>query len=153
MSDDDPKNGDGVNHIRMIGQSFGVLLAATGLTVGAASMSNAASAANTMTASCSTTGASGSSVSVYGSDPWGEVKVTLRVKDTSADGHHVRVRYLTKGDSGLVYKWKWHSNTDGSGATKEWETTAWSTYGIYEKGVEVARFEGDTLLNSCVDWG
>ncbi|WP_406294005.1 hypothetical protein [Streptomyces sp. NBC_00624] len=137
---------------KVMGRTCGVLLAAGALTVGAASTSSAAAAAVTKTASCSTTGASGSSVSVNGSDPRGEVAVTLSVKDTSADGHHVRVRYLTKSDGGSTVTWPWHSNTDGSGTTKVWDTTAQSSYGIYEKGVQIARFEGDTLLNSCTDW-
>ncbi|MEV2245445.1 hypothetical protein [Streptomyces sp. NPDC049970] len=136
---------------KSVGSTFGVLLAAGALTVGAASTASAA-ASVTKTASCSTTGASGSSVSVNGSDPRGEVAVTLSVKDTSADGHHVRVRYLTKTDGGSTLTWPWRSNTEGSGVTKVWETTAQSSNGIYEKGVQIARFEGDTLLNSCTRW-
>ncbi|MFE3144824.1 hypothetical protein [Streptomyces scopuliridis] len=104
------------------------------------------------TASCSTAGASGSSKTVKYSNPRDELPVTLSVKDTSADGHHVRVRFLNKSDGGSIRKWKWRSNKDGNGTTKVWETSAQSSYGIYEKGVEVARFEGDRLLNSCTDW-
>ncbi|MFE2938609.1 hypothetical protein ACFXKG_05965 [Streptomyces sp. NPDC059255] len=48
--------------------------------------------------------------------------------------------------------WTWRSNTSGANTTKEWATTAQSSSGIYEVGVQVARFEGDTLLNSCTDW-
>ncbi|MFD4814786.1 hypothetical protein ACFWNS_40230, partial [Streptomyces sp. NPDC058418] len=82
-----------------------------------------------------------------------EEKVTLRVTDTSADGHHVRERFLNKGSGGVeVVPWQWRSNTSGANTTKEWDSTAQSTNGIYEVGVEVARFEGDTLLNSCTDW-
>ncbi|MFE3741268.1 hypothetical protein [Streptomyces sp. NPDC059134] len=87
------------------------------------------------------------------SDPYAEVKVTLSVTDTSADGHHVRVRFVHKtSGGGVTVPWTWRSNTSGANTTKEWDTTARSTDGIYEVGVQVARFEGDTLLNSCTDW-
>ncbi|MEV7425398.1 hypothetical protein [Streptomyces sp. NPDC091212] len=142
-----------MSRLKMMGRASGLVLTATALMVGTAGTSSAAAAAVTRTASCSTTGASGSSTTVSGSDPYGEVKVTLRVKDTLADGHHVRVRFLSKTSGGVKVTWQWRSNTDGNGTTKVWETTAQTTYGIYEKGVEVARFEGSTLLNSCTDWG
>lgn len=114
---------------------------------------NPSSAATTRTATCSTTGASGYSKTAWTGDPYGEQSVTLSVKDTSADGHHVRVRYLTQQQSGTTRHWPWRSNTEGKGTTSTWSTTAYSTYGIWGFGVEIARFEGSTLLNSCVDWG
>ncbi|WP_043675951.1 hypothetical protein [Streptomyces xylophagus] len=88
-------------------------------------------------------------------DQWmyGEFKIALSVTDTSADGHHVRVRLLTKGvGSNATTTWKWHSLTSGAGETLTLSTTAGSDYGIWTTGVEVARFEGDTKLNSCTDW-
>lgn len=112
--------------------------------------------AATQTASCSTTGARGSMGATYPTGdqwPYGEFKIALSVTDTSADGHHVRVRLLTKPvGSQQILTWKWHSLTSGSGDTYTVSTTAGSSYGIYETGVEVARFEGDTKLNSCTDW-
>ncbi|MDT0478049.1 hypothetical protein RM863_38635 [Streptomyces sp. DSM 41014] len=114
---------------------------------------NPSSAATNRTASCSTTGAKGYSTTAWTGDPYQEQSVTLGVTDTSADGHHVRVRYLTQQQSGATRYWQWHSNTDGNGTSKTWYTSAKSDYGIWGFGVEIARFEGDTLLNSCVDWG
>jgi hypothetical protein len=85
--------------------------------------------------------------------PFAEYKIALSVTDTSADGHHVRVRLLTKPvGSQQVFTWPWRSNTKGSGQTVTVSTTAESEYGIEHTGVEVARFEGDTKLNSCTDW-
>ncbi|MFF5039862.1 hypothetical protein [Streptomyces nigra] len=126
--------------------------ATTVLTVAFAGQASAA----TYTASCSTTGARGSMGATYPTGdqwPYEEFKIALSVTDTSADGHHVRVRLLTKPvGSQQVLTWKWHSLTAGSGETLTVSTTAGSSYGIYETGVEVARFEGDTKLNSCTDW-
>ncbi|MEV1079947.1 hypothetical protein AB0I98_17125 [Streptomyces sp. NPDC050211] len=108
------------------------------------------------TASCSTTGARGSMGANYPSgDNWmyDEFKISLSVSDTSADGHHVRVRLLTKAvGTDAVTTWKWHSLTSGSGNTLTLSTTAQTSNGIWATGVEVARFEGDTKLNSCRDW-
>lgn len=116
----------------------------------------AGSASAAETASCSTTGARGSMGATYPSGdqwPYGEFKIALSVTDTSADGHHVRVRLLTKPvGSQQVFPWAWHSLTSGSGNTLTLSTTAQSSYGILETGVEVARFEGGTKLNSCTDW-
>jgi hypothetical protein len=115
--------------------------------------SGTASAAALGTASCSTTGASGSVGVDWGIDPYDEVKLAMSVRDTLADGHHVRIRFLSKpvGSSQTFY-WAWHSLTAGSGETLTFSTTAQSSYGIDEAGVQVARFEGDALLNSCTAW-
>lgn len=130
----------------------GLALATGALILATANPSGASTAADTRTASCSTTGASGSSKTQWTGNAYDTQKVTLSVKDTKADGHHVRVRYLTQQQSGTPRYWPWRSNTDGNGTTKVWETTAKSEYGIWGWGVEIARFEGSTLLNSCVDW-
>ncbi|MFI6245035.1 hypothetical protein [Streptomyces sp. NPDC051016] len=85
--------------------------------------------------------------------PYQEFKIALSVTDTSADGHHVRIRFLSKAvGSSATTTWAWHSLTAGSGETLTLSTTAQTSNGIAETGVEVARFEGDTKLNSCTDW-
>jgi hypothetical protein len=108
------------------------------------------------TASCSTTGARGSMGADYPSgEHWeyDEFKIALSVTDTSADGHHVRVRLLTKAiGTDAVTPWKWHPLYAGAGETLTLNTTAQTSWGIWATGVEVARFEGDTKLNSCTDW-
>lgn len=149
------RTGNGIGRSSFKGRAFGLILAAFALTLVSATSSSASpsGAAITKNASCATTGASGSVKTVNGADPTGVVTVTLRVKDTSADGHHVRVRFLHQMSGTTIKKWPWHSNHDGNSTTSVWNTTAQTSYGIYEKGVEVARFEGNTLLNSCTDWG
>jgi hypothetical protein len=106
------------------------------------------------TASCSTTGARGSMGATRPSGdrwPYEEFKIALSLTDTSGDGHHVRIRLLTKPvGSQQIFTWPWHSLTTGKGDTLALSTTAQSN--IAETGVEVARFEGDTKLNSCTDW-
>ncbi|GAB2458594.1 hypothetical protein [Streptomyces incanus] len=125
-------------------RTAGVVTAAVALTIGAASTSSAATAR----ASCSTTGASGAMSINFGS-PFDKMPVSLSVTDTSADGHHVRVRLVTqKSDYNKVY-WRWHSLTAGSGKSLSIDTSAQDNQGIYNAAVQVARFEGDTMLNSC----
>ncbi|MFF4907774.1 hypothetical protein ACFY2T_23195 [Streptomyces sp. NPDC001260] len=117
-----------------------------------------ASAATRTSASCSTTGARGSMGATWpdGSDntwPYEEFKIALSVTDTLADDHHVRVRFLSKDvGSSATRTWPWHSLTKGKDQTLTLSTSAQSDYGIVATGVEVARFEGDTKLNSCTDW-
>ncbi|MDT9695525.1 hypothetical protein [Streptomyces sp. P17] len=131
-------------------------IAATGAAAVVATVAFAGQASAAETASCSTTGARGSMRTTYPSGdqwPYGEFKIALSVTDTSADGYHVRVRLLTKWvGSQQVATWKWHALHAGSGETLTRSTTAQSSYGIEKTGVEVARFEGDTKLNSCTDW-
>ncbi|WP_432076602.1 hypothetical protein [Streptomyces wuyuanensis] len=74
------------------------------------------------------------------------------MSDTKADGHHARVRFLSKNTHGTVKYWGWRSNLDGTGTTKNWSTTASDSSGLFDIGIQVARFEGNTLLNSCTDW-
>ncbi|MGI5138978.1 MULTISPECIES: hypothetical protein [unclassified Streptomyces] len=75
----------------------------------------------------------------------------MEISDTAADGHHVRMRFVSKQTDGKVHYWAWHKNTGGTG-TITYNTTASDSRGIFDAGVQVARFEGDTLLNSCTDW-
>ncbi|MFE9358512.1 hypothetical protein ACFYPB_31100 [Streptomyces olivaceoviridis] len=102
--------------------------------------------------SCSTTGASGS-VAVSGWSPGGKEipNVTLKVKDTLADGHHARVRLAASYADGVSY-FPWHANYDGNGTTKEWDTYVSGPGNIFDVGVQVARFEGDDMLNYCTKW-
>ncbi|MFJ8795147.1 hypothetical protein [Streptomyces sp. NPDC102462] len=110
---------------------------------------------------CSTTGATGyAAVSgQYGlNDPRsrGQVwTVTLQVKDTASDGHHVRIRLLTRRYEALdaIRYWTWHPNYDGYGTTRTFNTTAQDTVdGVSGIGIEAATFEGTRRLHSCTDW-
>ncbi|MFD7441539.1 hypothetical protein [Streptomyces sp. NPDC059909] len=124
--------------------------AALALTV--VSSGSAQAAVPTVFRGCSTTGASGGydANNYYGPDA--TISLNINLSDTSADGHHVRVRFLSRNVHGTVKYWTWRSNLDGAGTTKNWSTTASDSYGLFDIGVQVARFEGNTLLNSCTDW-
>ncbi|MFF4984431.1 hypothetical protein ACFY3O_30860 [Streptomyces sp. NPDC001046] len=100
---------------------------------------------------CSTTGAYGAVYIYNWTDPGAKVKLTFYLTDTLADGHHVRIRLVSKQYDGTRKNWPWRKNFDGKGDTKTWDTTADDDRGLHEIGVQVARFEGDQLLNSCTD--
>lgn len=101
---------------------------------------------------CSTTGASGGVAISNWTDPVATVGLTFNLIDTLADGHHVRIRLVSETNNGARVNWPWRQNLDGKGSTKTWTSTASDDRGLYEIGVQVARFEGDTLLNSCTTW-
>ncbi|MGQ4381963.1 hypothetical protein [Streptomyces sp. SAS_270] len=101
---------------------------------------------------CSTTGASGG-VTVYNYDQATDhIALTMNAYDGLADGHHASVRLLTKNYAGTIKYWPWHANYYGVGTNANWDTTATNSSGIHDVGVQIARFEGSTLLNSCTDW-
>ncbi|MFF0795207.1 hypothetical protein [Streptomyces spiralis] len=128
------------------------VLAATAL-ISLAFTAIPAQASTTYTVDCPTTGASGAAtVNGFYSTITGSFGVTLAVYDSSADGHHVSVRLIGKGPGGTPVNWSWHANYDGAGTTQAWNTTAQYSSGLVDVGVQVARFEGDTLLNSCTKW-
>ncbi|MFJ2565836.1 MULTISPECIES: hypothetical protein [unclassified Streptomyces] len=138
-----------------IATTFAAVSVATLVFSGQAEAS-APSPGTTKTANCSTTGARGSvGVTSPTGDLWnyGTFKLAMSVSDTAADGHHVQIRFLSKevGNSRTV-KWPWHSLTSGNGTTLTFSTTAKDAYGITDTGVEVATFEGSTLLNHCTAW-
>ncbi|MFB7086850.1 hypothetical protein [Streptomyces sp. NPDC056296] len=103
-------------------------------------------------AHCNTTGASGG-VTVW--DFYGatdRIDLSMSVDDMKSDSHHVSIRLLTKNHAGTVKYWSWHKNTSGNGTSKRWETYAKDDSGIFDVGIQVGRFEGSTMLNSCTDW-
>ncbi|MFF8096018.1 hypothetical protein [Streptomyces sp. NPDC016675] len=101
---------------------------------------------------CSTTGASGSISITNWSNPGANVGISIDLTDTSSDGHHVQIRVISQQYDGKRVNWSWRKNTSGAGTTKEWSTTAYDDRGLHEMGVQVARFEGGTMLNSCTKW-
>ncbi|SNX62450.1 hypothetical protein SAMN06272735_4231 [Streptomyces sp. TLI_55] len=104
------------------------------------------------TAYCATTGANGTLITTgWDYNDNGIPYLTLTVRDSSADGHHVRVRLVTSHVDGKTY-FPWHANYDGAGSAKTFESYV-SGYGtISGAAIQVARFEGDTLLNYCTEW-
>ena len=108
--------------------------------------------AEKFSAACATTGANGSLV-IDGWDPGDKdiPYVSMAVADSSADRHHVRIRLVISDVVGDKTYFQWHANYDGKGTVKGWVTEAHSPGNIYGVGIDVARFEGDRLLNSCTD--
>ncbi|MFF7446079.1 MULTISPECIES: hypothetical protein [unclassified Streptomyces] len=105
-------------------------------------------------ASCITNGADGSSNVRWWGGITEEVSVSLNVNDLRADGNHVAVRLLTHDSNGDRHNWSWHHWYGGKDTGHYWDTTAQdSSKGIRDAGVQVARFEGDNLLDSCTSWG
>jgi hypothetical protein len=101
---------------------------------------------------CNTTGATGVSTIENWSSGVTNLDLSLAVQDTKADGHHVRIRLLGKNEGGALITWPWRANYDGRGVTKSWSTTASYSDGLYDVGIQVARYEGEEQLNSCTDW-
>lgn len=118
-----------------------------------ASTGTAQAAVDTGQADCITTGAAGNmgySQRDYRYD--GVYDISLGVTDMNADGNHVAVRLITTDSGGVRTNWAWHHWYDGAHTGYTWYTTAQSNNGIAGLAVQVGRFEGDKLLNSCTDW-
>ncbi|WP_328732912.1 hypothetical protein OHT20_32735 [Streptomyces caniferus] len=113
----------------------------------------AQAAGQRVSADCATTGAFGILHLKEGDSPYSRFIIWMQLKDTLADGHHVKIRFLSKrvGSSATV-KWRWNSQYLGAGPTLDVETEGQDKYGIAASGIEVARFDGGTKLNSCTAW-
>lgn len=75
--------------------------------------------------------------------------VTFSVSDTLSDGHPVEIRVIGKNQVGTPLSWPWHKVTSGWATGKSWSSTASYDGGIYDIGLQVARYEGGSILNSC----
>lgn len=129
----------------------GAVLTAALLTAVAANPAQAASSVAPTYVGCSTTGSSGGITINNWYGPDATVKLAINVYDTASDGHHARVRLVSKNTFGTTRYWPWRMNYDGPSG-KTWNTTASDSSGLFDLGVQVATFEGDTLLHSCTDW-
>ncbi|MFD5232298.1 hypothetical protein ACFWJ5_27985 [Streptomyces qaidamensis] len=111
-----------------------------------------AQAAETAYAGCTTTGASGAVKITNWHGPAAKVGLEFNLSDISPDDHHVRIRLVSEQYNGKRVNWPWRKNFGGSGTTENWTSSASDDAGLFEIGVQVARFEGEKLLNSCTDW-
>jgi hypothetical protein len=135
---------------RLVSLGIGAALVLTATVSGTA---QAATSARSGSITCHTYGATGD----MEYDGWSvgtrsTIDLGLSVVDTNADGNHVRIRFVSKYYSGDVHYWGWRSWTGGSGAGQAWYTTAQDSAGMYAIGIQVARFEGSTMLNSKTCW-
>jgi len=102
--------------------------------------------------SCATNGASGSMLTSGWTTGGRSVpSITLKLYDELPDGHHPRIRVVA-GYADQYQYYAWRKNTDGYGTYKEWSTYIPSGPQIYSISIQVANFEGDTLLNYCTRW-
>ncbi|WP_098026905.1 hypothetical protein [Streptomyces sp. st115] len=105
-----------------------------------------ASAAYGTVLDAQTTGAYGTASITYGSRT-NLSKIEFRSVDLLADGHHARLRLITKRHDGSVANWAWRYNYGGKGAQPTWTTTLSDPRGVAQVRLQVCRGEGDDLLN------
>ncbi|MFH8868416.1 hypothetical protein [Streptomyces griseus] len=129
------------------------LLTGTAAAAFLATVGTAPAHAATETNHCFTTGAGGAVTvqSWHVGETGKKVGVHMGVHDNKADGHHVRIRLIGKKIGGTPVNWPWRANYGGNGTYKAWDSY-FPNDGMLMVGVQVARFEGETLLNSCTDW-
>ncbi|MFJ7996105.1 hypothetical protein ACIQ7D_02875 [Streptomyces sp. NPDC096310] len=77
------------------------------------------------------------------------IDLGLYAYDTLADGHHVKIRFVSEDLNGYKTYWPWRSWYGGNDTGRAWYTYASNgAHGLYAISLEVARFEGSTKLNS-----
>ncbi|SMQ17191.1 hypothetical protein SAMN06272771_3576 [Streptomyces sp. Ag82_O1-12] len=138
-------------YVKLLTRGTGVGAAAFLLAV--AIPGSAQAAADPVYAGCNTTGASGLLRDTQLTEsPGGTHAVHFEISDTAADRHHARVRYLTKMGNGKTKSWKWNPNYEGVGTIVVNTSAKDQDNGIFRVGIEVARAEGSSILNSCIAW-
>ncbi|MEU5307811.1 hypothetical protein [Streptomyces sp. NPDC021562] len=129
---------------------IGLVAAGSMLLVGVAA--SPSQAATTHFAGCDTTGASGTvNTSGWDYEDTSIPSVDLTVWDTKADGHHVAIRLVTAYTDGYIY-FPWHADYDGYATSKEVNSSVAKGGNIFNVGIQVGTFEGNTLLNHCTKW-
>ncbi|KUN07458.1 hypothetical protein AQI95_10550 [Streptomyces yokosukanensis] len=124
-----------------------------GIALAVAVSGSAHAAADPEYAGCTTTGASAIVRDIQlTASPSGKHDVHFEISDTAKDGRNARVRYLTQMGNGKTRYWNWHANTGGPGTIVVNTTAQDNDNGIFGVGIQVARANGDTILNSCTDW-
>ncbi|MBA0050912.1 hypothetical protein E0L36_08390 [Streptomyces sp. AJS327] len=115
--------------------------------------SSPAAAVSPVAAGCTTEGASGYLQIDNWTNPGAKIKVHMEITDSRKDGHHVQMRLVTKRHGDVTHYWPWRMNAGGHGETVVVRTTAKDDRGIFEAGMQIARFDKkNKQLNSCSDW-
>ncbi|MFC5953898.1 hypothetical protein ACFP51_05125 [Streptomyces pratens] len=108
-----------------------------------------------MVFSASPAAAGGVSETVYGAYGSGDFyyasktnsnKIYLKLADSNADGHHVRIRVQSLTPNRVVTSYAWRSVTTGAGTANEWVTSLTDSNGIWALRVQVCVFEKDTAV-------
>ncbi|GAA1342730.1 hypothetical protein GCM10009647_086680 [Streptomyces sanglieri] len=127
-------------------RSKSMLFVAASVAFLSATTITSASAATGVVLSAETTGAFGDAYVTFASRTYAS-KIEFRSVDTLADGHHARLRLITKRSNGVQATWPWRINYGGKGAQPEWTTSLTDKEGIAQVRLQVCRGEGDALLN------
>jgi hypothetical protein len=140
------RTGTGVNMRKFVRIVAGAGAAAV---LGLAFTASPASAADSYHLSCDTTGATGD-LTVQWTNGATSEPVVFSVSDTLSDGHAVEIRVIGRNQVGTPLSWPWHKVTSGYATGQEWSSTATYSDGIYDIGLEVARYSGTgTIMNDC----
>ncbi|MCX4846775.1 hypothetical protein [Streptomyces sp. NBC_00893] len=133
-------------------RSKSMLFVAASVAFLSATTITSASASPGAVLSAETTGAFGDAYVTFASRTYAS-KIEFRSVDLLADGHHARLRLITKRSNGVQAAWPWRMNYGGKGAQPEWTTSLTDAQGIAQVRLQVCRAEGDTLLNCAYsDW-
>jgi hypothetical protein len=104
-------------------------------------------------AGCVATGVSGTvHVDGYKAGSHNYPYVYLSLADTAADGHHVRIRFISLSMAGPHHYYPWHALYGGKGDAKGWSTSAYSAATTAGFAVQAAVYEGDNQIRYCTDY-
>ncbi|MFJ9889929.1 hypothetical protein ACIQRW_29315 [Streptomyces sp. NPDC091287] len=130
----------------MLSRNKSILFVAASAAFLTMATATSAAAAPGAVLSAETPGAYGDATIRFASRTYAD-KIDLRSVDLLADGHHARLRVITKRSNGTVANWPWRMNYGGKGAQPTWTTTLSDPQGIAQVRLQVCRAEGDDLLN------
>ncbi|MFE2420464.1 hypothetical protein [Streptomyces hokutonensis] len=130
---------------------FGLIGVTSALFVGFAASPSQALVVHT--AECAATGSQGSLITTgWDYNDFGIPNLTMTVRDTGADGHHVQIRLLV-GYADTTDYLKWHYDYDGAGSSTVVNSYVPAGGGqIADVGIEVATYEGSSLVSHCISW-
>ncbi|MFJ4872627.1 hypothetical protein [Streptomyces sp. NPDC088757] len=136
---------------RRIAAAAGIL--ATALTMSLSMTGTAHAEQYPGDAACNTTGAHGRMHYSNYHGPDATVNITFTLDDTLSDGYGVRLRLVSTDVWGKTHYWPWRTNSKGYGTSSTWSTTASHPNGLFNIGVQVARFNSSgTNINTCTGW-
>ncbi|POX42138.1 hypothetical protein C3486_06600 [Streptomyces sp. Ru73] len=130
--------------MRRIGYLVAAAIAAATLPLSA----GPAAAASSAEVNCSTSGGSGTGKWTW-SSKYKLSNVRLTARDLAADGRHVAIRLVTLKSNDTMHYWPYHHMYGGNGNQDTWTSSANDTAGIKRANIELAIFNGKTLIREC----
>ena len=129
---------------------FGLVGVASALFVGFAA--SPSQALVTHTVECSATGSEGSLITTgWDTNDSGIPNLTLTVRDTSADGHHVQIRLMV-GYANTTEYYPWHYDYNGAGTSTIVNSYVPASGPILDIGIQVGTYEGSAPQSTCQKW-